>query len=99
MITQPKEEQIKINLQELDLNLIHETMKFLNWTWKNSNTGEKRVPNVQEISIVARDCMESAWKSANKISKIGGFEAEVIEGILEIKFILTQANPLSSLLG
>lgn len=99
MITKSKEEQIKINLEDINLDLIQETMKFLDWTWKDSSSGEKRVPNNQELAIVARDCMESAWKSEDGISSIGAFEAEVIEGVIELRFVLTKSNPLSKLLG
>jgi len=99
MITKSKEEQIKINLEDINLALIQKTMDFLGWTWKDSETGHRRVPNKQELAAVARDCMEKAWKSEDGISCVGGFEAEVIEGAIEIRFVLAKSNPLSNLLG
>lgn len=99
MITKSKEEQIKMNLEDINLSLIRKTMELLGWTWTDSGTGEKRVPTKQELAIVARECMENAWNSENGISCMGGFEAEVIQGVIEIKFVLTKSNPLSNLLG
>lgn len=99
MITKSREEQIQMNLKELNLNLIQKTMEFLNWTWKDSETGRRKVPSTKDLSVVAIECMKSAWNSDDKFFSRGGFEAEVIGGTLEIRFILTKANPLSKLLG
>jgi hypothetical protein len=94
-----KDEQIKINLEDLNLELIQKTMKNLGWTWRDSKTGERRVPNKQEIAIVAADCMNKAFQSDIGHARMGNFEAEVIQGVVEIKFIFTKASPLSKLLG
>jgi len=99
MITQSKKEQIEINLEDLDLKVIQKTMSHFGWTWKDSKTGERRVPDIKDISAIAKECMEKAWESENKIANIGGFEAIVENGVIEIRFILTKANPLSNLLG
>jgi len=99
MITKSKNEQIKMILDDIDLDTIQKTMSHLNWTWKDSNTGERRVPNTKEISIVAKDCMERAWNSEDKIANIGGFEAIVENGVIEVRFIIAKSNPLSNLLG
>lgn len=99
MITKSKNEQIEIILEDIDLSAIQKTMEHLDLRWKDSSTGERRVPNEQEIAIVARDCMDRAWNAESKIARIGRFESEVIEGVIELKFILTQANTLSNLLG
>jgi hypothetical protein len=99
MITKSKEEQIQINLEDLNLKLVHKVMKQLNWTWKDYKSNDRRVPSEEELAIVAKDCMDKAWNSEKSFSRIGGFEAEVIEGVIDIKFVLTQANPLSNLLG
>jgi len=99
MIRKSKEEQIKIVLEDIDLDAIQKTMETMDWTWKDSSTGERRVPNKQEISIVASDCMDKAWESENGYAKIGRFESEVIQGVLELRFVLTKANTLSTLLG
>jgi len=100
MISKSKKEQIKINLELLDFDVIHNTMKHLGLKWKDVNTGERRVPNKKEIAAIAQKCMESAFENeVTGISQMGGFYAEVIEGIVEIKFVLTQASPLSKLLS
>ena len=49
MITKQKKEQIKINIRNLDFNLIEKTLKNLNIKWKDSKTGEKRFPNKKEL--------------------------------------------------
>ena len=95
----PKNEQIKFNLEDLNLKVIHNILKHLDIKWKDSETGEKRVPSVKEISVVAEHCMREAFKSDDKSFSIGGFEAEVIDGIVGIKFVITQSNPLSKIFG
>ena len=74
-------------------------MEFLNWTWLDTETGIHKILDKKEITDVAIDCMNNAWNSEDKFFSRGGFEAEVIGGALEIRFILTKANPLSKLLG
>lgn len=92
-------EQIKINLDGLDLEKIHRVMKFLGWTWEDSESKEKSVPTIDELRNMAEFCMDKAWKSDDKLCNLGGFEAEVIEGLISIKFILERSNPLAKLLG
>ncbi len=94
-----KNEQIKITLELLDVNSIHSVLTHLNVKWKDVESGSNRIPTVDDIKIVAEHCMLQAFESDDKTFKMGGFEAEVIEGIVSIKYILTQSNPLSILLG
>lgn len=95
----PKLEQIRINLDSLNIKLIHKVLTHLNVKWKNTETGEERVPSEREIEDVAEMCMFEAFKSENGVFSMGGFEAEVMDGVVGIKFVLTQANPLSKLFG
>lgn len=90
-----REEQIKLNLEMLDAELIHDVMRYLGWTWRDSSTGEQRVPMPSQIKAHAETCMRKAFESEDNFFKAGGFEAEVIEGMVEIRFILTRINPLS----
>lgn len=94
-----KEEQIKLNLEILDVNFIHKVLSQNDIKWTNPENGDKRIPTIQEIETVAEHCMREACKSDKKYHTIGGFEAEVIDGLVEIKFVLTKANLLSKLLG
>ena len=94
-----KEEQIKYSLEDLNLEIIQKTLYHLGIKWEDTETGEKRIPTVDEISAVAEHCMIEAFKSEDKTFRIGGFEAEVVNGIIGIKFVLTQANPLSKIFG
>lgn len=93
----PKLEQIKHNIECLDTKRIQSVLKHLNIKWKNSSTGEKRVPTKKEIEHVAEYCMLKAFESSNKQFEIGGFEAEVIAGVVGIKFVIDKANALSKL--
>lgn len=92
-----KKEQIKYTLEGLNLEVIQKTLCHLKIKWKDSDTGEKRIPTTEDISAVAKYCMMEAFKSEDKIFAMGGFEAEVVDGIVGIKFILTQSNTLSKL--
>jgi len=84
----------------LNFDVIQKTMKNLDIKWKDTQTGEMRIPNKEEISIVAKDCMLRAFENHDTgMASSGGFQAEVINDVVEIRFVLTQANPLSKLLS
>jgi hypothetical protein len=91
-------EQIKIILADCDFKLIHSVMNFLNWKWTYSN-GEKKVPPVADLISIAEDCLNNVADSEDKSAtcSVGGFEAEKIEGILELRFNIERVNPLSIL--
>lgn len=94
-----KNEQIRLALETLDVNTIQSVLNYLGVKWRVVDSGENRVPTADEIKIVAEHCMLKAFESNDRIFRMGGFEAEVVEGIVGIKYILTQSNPLSTLLG
>jgi len=91
----PQEEQIELNLKCIDFDKIRSVMEHLGWTWN----GEERVPSKKELIVAAKACMENACYSENGYSKNGGFETTIIEGTIEIKFILDRSNPLKQLFG
>lgn len=94
-----KNEQIRLVLEELDADTIHSVLTYLGVKWRVVDSGENRTPTAEEIKIVAEHCMLKAFEPSDSVFKVGGFEAEVVEGIVGIKFILTQSSPLSKLLG
>jgi len=93
------EEQINYNIQNLDVDLIHRVIKFLNIKWTDSKSGADKIPSKDDIISVASYCMRKAFQSEDKFFSIGGFESEVIQGVVEIKFILTKSNSLLKLLS
>jgi len=95
----PKKEQIKYTLEDLNVEAISEVLTHFNIKWDDTETGESRIPTVDEIYAAAEHCMVEAFKSEDKTFRIGGFEAEVIKGIIEVKFVLTRSNPLSKIFG
>jgi len=92
-----KNEQINLVIDTLDVDRIQKVLNFLNINWVDSNTGEKRIPNNEDIVNIAKMCMSKAFESEDKFFTIGGFEAEVINGVVGIRYVLTQSNPLSSI--
>lgn len=90
-----KKEQIEYALRELNIDAIQKTMSHLNIKWTDSSSEEKRVPSFDDVKNVARYCMEEAFKSIDKEFSIGGFEATIESGIVEIKFVLTKGSPLA----
>jgi hypothetical protein len=88
-----KEEQIEINIRLLDTKLIHDVLKHL-----ASAEGEQ-IPNVEDINKIAKHCMEKAFESEDGYFEIGGFEAEVKEGAVEIRYVIAKANPFQELLS
>jgi hypothetical protein len=93
-------EQIKMILADCNFKRIHSVMNFLNWKWTYSN-GEKKVPPVADLISVAEDCLNNVVNSEDKsvTCSVGGFEAEKIDGILELRFNIERVNPLSSILN
>ncbi len=94
-----KNNQIDFVLNELRIDLIHKALVATNTKWKDQDGKEDRVPTENEIRVIAEFCIRQAFKSETGIFKIGGFEAEVIRDVVGIKFILTESNPLSKILG
>ena len=80
----------------IDFERIQSVMKFLDWKWEDTEAKRKSVPTVEELKSVAMFCMNKAFESGDSF-KMGGFEAEAIEGIVSIKFVLDRANPLAEL--
>lgn len=94
-----KNEQIRLTLEALDVDSIQSVLAHLDIKWVDVKTGKSRVPTSEEILIIAEHCMIKAFQSETKMFKIGGFEAEVVEGVVGIKYIIAQSSPLSKLLG
>ena len=92
--------QIKHILADFNFKQIQSVMTFLGWKW-NFDNKETRVPDVQELVSVATHCLNEVSSSSDSsaLCAMGGFEAEKIEGTLELRFILERVNPLSSILN
>lgn len=90
-----KQEQIENILKDINLKKIQSVMEHLEWTWMDSDTGEKRVPNVNELAVAAEHCMLKAINSEHGIFNSGGFECEIINGAIELRFVIEKVNPLS----
>lgn len=95
----PREEQIKLIVEMLDAELVHDMMRLMGWTWRDGSTGEQRVPKPSQIKEHAENCMKKAFESEEKFFKAGGFEAEVINGAVELRFVPIHLNPLSHIFG
>ncbi len=100
-MTTPQNEQVQINLEVLDIDGIHKALTSLNikWNFKHKDGDVERVPTKKDIVNVAKFCMNEAFNSRDHRFEIGGFEAEVKNGIVEIRYVLSRANPLSKLFG
>lgn len=95
-----QKEQIEIILDGIDFKKIHSVMKFLNWEWKIQNN-ESKVPDISELKSTAEFCLNKVANSNDEIAhfETGGFEADKIENVLELRFVLEKANPLASILN
>jgi len=93
-----REEQIKFIIEQMDFDKINKVMDFLGWTWRCDAEG-RRTPTAKELKIAAVHCINQAWDSEDKIYNSGGFECEVINGIIELKFVIERVNPLSEIFG
>lgn len=100
-----KQEQIQTILNEFDFVKIHSAMTHLKWLWTYDN-GEgnppvKKIPALEDLKDIAEHCLNQVANSQDNSATFyaGGFEAEKIENILELRFILDRVNPLSQLLN
>lgn len=92
-----KQEQIDAILVDMDFKKIQSVMEHLKWTWKDSDSGEKIIPNTKDLAVTAEYCMRKAIQSEHKIFNSGGFECEIINGAIELRFVIEKVNPLSGI--
>jgi hypothetical protein len=94
-------EQIQLNIEILDIDGICKALTALGikWKFREGNKQVERFPNKKDIINVATRCMQQAFDSPSNRCEMGGFEAEVKGGMVEIRYILSRANPLSKLFG
>lgn len=92
-------EQKKIILNDFDFKKVERVMKALSWHWIGKD-GVKYIPNESQLLTVAQFCLGQVIKSNTHedMCSIGGFEALRINGVLELRFVIEKANPLSKLL-
>ena len=95
----PRQEQIENILSDMDFKKIQSVMKHLNWKWEDSESGKKRVPNESELAIAAEHCINKAYEHKDEFFTSGGFECEIINGAIELRFVIERVNPLSRILG
>lgn len=93
-------EQIKYILADFNFKRINSVMTFLDWKW-NFDNKEIKVPDIKDLISIATHCLNEVSNSNDNsaLCTMGGFEAEKIEGTLELRFILERVNPLSSILN
>ena len=92
-------EQKGIILNDFDFKKVQRVMKALKWQWVGKD-GVKYTPTEDDLSIVAGFCLNQVIKSKGDedMCCIGGFEALKINGVLELRFVVEKANPLSKIL-
>lgn len=89
------EKQIEYNIKNIDLNLIYNVVKVLGI--KTSHSKNKELSK-KELGDIAEFCMRKAYTSESGYFSTGGFEAEVINGIIELRFVLSKISPLEEIL-
>lgn len=94
------EEQIQMILKDFDFKTIHDTMLFLNRKWNYPNK-PAATPTLEELKQIAFGCLQNVTLSTDEtaIFSTGGFEAEKMEGMLQLTFVLERVNPLKALLN
>jgi hypothetical protein len=82
-----KKKAIKKILEEFNFERVHTAMEALNWWWYN--TGGK-VPSIEELKRTANGLLtDVAYAKHYKYISTGGFEASYVDGVLDLRFILT----------
>jgi hypothetical protein len=91
-------EQKKLIISEFDFDKIQKTMNFLGLKYTVAENKES-VPTKEQLIAVADYCIEMANKSDDGYFSIGGFEAEILNGIIELRFVLERVNLLKNIHG
>jgi hypothetical protein len=86
--------QIEFILDGFDFERVATAMKSLDWKYNQS----AECPTVIELRKIARKCLTEASNSRQSY-EMGGFEAETINGLLELRFIIEKHNSLKHILG
>ena len=87
------EKQIELILGDTNFKMISGVMEILDWKYNNSKTS----PSITHLEALAKKCLVKASEDGSYSQ--GGFEAECINDILELRFILERVNTLSYLVG
>lgn len=80
---------VKTILKNFDFEKVHIVMTALNWGWHDTN-GE--VPSVPEMKTLAKKLLKEVLETDNRLCATGGFEATYQNGILELKFVVSEWN-------
>jgi len=91
-------EQIKCIMQDCDFAGIQKAMIAMNigWTYENG----KQTPSISDLKSIAEQCLNKvAYSKEESTYSCGGFEAEKINNILELRFVLERISPLKILLN
>lgn len=91
-------EQKKLILSEFDFDKIQKAMQLLGIKYTVSDN-KQAVPTKEQLLAVADYCIEMATKLDEKSFSIGGFEAEIVNGVMELRFILERVNILKNVYG
>lgn len=91
-------EQIKMIMQDCDFAGIQKAMTALNICWTYDNG--KQIPSVSDLKSIAEQCLNKvAYSQEDSTYSCGGFEAERMNNILELRFVLERVSPLKTLLN
>ena len=83
-----KKKAIKKILQDFNFERVHTAMEALNWYWFWTN---KKVPSIDQLKESAERLLTNiAYAKDYKCIAAGGFEASYVDGVLDLRFILTQ---------
>lgn len=91
-------EQKKLILSEFNFDKIQKAMQVLEIKYTVSDN-KQAVPTKEQLIAVADYCIEMAIKLDDKLFSIGGFEAEIINGVIELRFVLERVNILKGIYG
>jgi hypothetical protein len=86
-------EQIEIIIEDFNFELVSSVMNSIGWVYNDS----KKSPSVKELKALAKKCLLKALEDGHYSQ--GGFEADYLFGVLELKFVLDRVSPLSYIMG
>lgn len=87
--------QIDEIMSQFDFARVHKVMCLTTWEWHDKKTNKMTIPSISKLKIVARAMLTDLTETENeKITGIqsGGFHADKVNGLLSLKFIISEAN-------
>lgn len=78
-------------MSQFNFDTVHQAMVALDWQWVTSHAAGHEVPSLDRIKQTAKSLLLDAWNETSILCH-GGFQAERIDDVLVLEFVLARAD-------